>query len=394
LQNTIGHIDITTEQNSALVEKSDREGFVDTPAWRQFFRIVAKVRDEVNDIIEDLRRSAGTGGKKNKVDQPTAEAAIKTLARDAGFGRAAKRTLNQQQEILTQAITLAGRLPSDRKTTAFKVQAQKALQEVARQGREPLSHMPAEDAAELLKGEFQNLRSQIRTAYDFIAAGMAAETLAHEVHPILDRALQNISDAEKGARKAALKEISVNLQGARAYIRLIGKQLTMLNPMLKIYRETKDTIDVVRFVDEYRDYVSARMKETGIELNVVGGRTFHVQLPRGRLMQVIDNLVRNSEYWLKVPSAVRKIPKPEITIEIRKPTIAVWDNGLGVKPELGNRIFEMFVTDKSKEDGRGLGLFITKEILMRYGCDIELDEQTNAYGRRFRFVVDLAAAAS
>jgi signal transduction histidine kinase len=205
---------------------------------------------------------------------------------------------------------------------------------------------------------------------------------------------RNISDAEKGARKAALKEISVNLQGARAYIRLIGKQLTMLNPMLKIYRETKDTIDVVRFVDEYRDYVSARMKETGIELNVVGGRTFHVQLPRGRLMQVIDNLVRNSEYWLKVPSAVRKIPKPEITIEIRKPTIAVWDNGLGVKPELGNRIFEMFVTDKSKEDGRGLGLFITKEILMRYGCDIELDEQTNAYGRRFRFVVDLAAAAS
>ena len=26
---------------------------------------------------------------------------------------------------------------------------------------------------------------------------MAAETLAHEVHPILDRALQNIGDAEK-----------------------------------------------------------------------------------------------------------------------------------------------------------------------------------------------------
>jgi len=31
VQNTVGHIDITTEGNSALVEKSDREGFVDTP---------------------------------------------------------------------------------------------------------------------------------------------------------------------------------------------------------------------------------------------------------------------------------------------------------------------------------------------------------------------------
>jgi signal transduction histidine kinase len=236
-------------------------------------------------------------------------------------------------------------------------------------------------------------RSIAITRACLVSAGMAAETLAHEVHPILDRALQNISDAEKGARKAGLKEISVNLQGARAYIRLIGKQLTMLNPMLKIYRETKDTIDVVKFVDEYRDYVSTRMKEAEIGLNVMGGRTFHVQLPRGRLMQVIDNLVRNSEYWLKVPSAVRKTPKPEITIEIRKPTITVWDNGLGVKPELGNRIFEMFVTDKSKDDGRGLGLFITKEILLRYGCDIGLDEQINAHGRRYKFVVDLAAAA-
>ena len=194
-------------------------------------------------------------------------------------------------------------------------------------------------------------------------------------------------------RKAGLKDASLSLQGARAYVRLIGKQLTMLNPMLKIYRETKDTIDVMKFVDEYRDYVSDRLEGAGITLNVVGNRTFHVQLPRGRLMQVIDHLVRNSEYWLKVPSAMRKTLNPEITVEIRKPTITVWDNGLGVRPELGNRIFEMFVTDKDKGDGRGLGLFITREILMRYGCEIAFNEEMDLHGRRFKFVVDLAAAA-
>jgi hypothetical protein len=53
---------------------------------------------------------------------------------------------------------------------------------------------------------------------------MAAETLVHEVHPILDRALQNICDAERVVRKAGLKDASLSLQGARAYIRLIGKQ--------------------------------------------------------------------------------------------------------------------------------------------------------------------------
>jgi signal transduction histidine kinase len=391
-QNTIGYIDITTRQNSLLVEKSDREGFVDNPAWRQFVGIVSKVRDEINGIAAELRRSAS--GKKPNVDQPTADAAIKTLVREANFGHTAKRTLTQQRGVLAQAIDLAGRLPPDKRTTAFKAQAQKALDEVTRQSRVSLSEVPTRDAAELLKSEFENLRSQVRTAYDFIAAGMAAETLAHEVHPLLDRALRNLSDAEKNARKVGLKDVSVNLQGARAYIRLVGKQLTMLNPMLKIYRETKDTIDVLMFIDEYRDYVSSRIKEARIELTVLGNRTFHVQLPRGRLMQVIDNLVRNSEYWLTVPSAVQKTPKPQIAIEIKRPTITVWDNGLGVRPELGNQIFEMFVTDKRKDEGRGLGLFISREILMRYGCNIELSEQTNAYGRRFKFVVDLATAAA
>lgn len=31
---------------------------------------------------------------------------------------------------------------------------------------------------------------------------------------------------------------------------------------------------------------------------------------------------------------------------------------------------------------------------MRYGCDIALDDETNAHGRRFKFIIDLAAAAS
>jgi len=207
------------------------------------------------------------------------------LPRDAGFGRDAKRTLTQQQDVLTQAIDLAGKLPSDKKTAAFKVQAQKALQEVVKQSRQPISPAPVEDAAELLKGEFLSLRSQIRTAYDFIAAGMAAETLAHEVHPILDRALQNIADAEKVVRKAGLKDRISQPSGRPRVRQVIGKQLTMLNPMLKIYRETKDTIEVMKFVDEYRDYVSGRLEETGITLNVVENRNFHVQLPRGRLLQ-------------------------------------------------------------------------------------------------------------
>jgi C4-dicarboxylate-specific signal transduction histidine kinase len=165
----------------------------------------------------------------------------------------------------------------------------------------------------------------------------------------------------------------------------------MLNPMLKVYRETKDTIDVAKFLSEYKDYVSSRMKEASIELDIVNRKPFHVQLPRGRLMQVVDNLVRNSEYWLQVPAAKRKVSSPQVKIEIGKPFLLISDHGLGIRPELEGRVFEMFVSDKPKDFGRGLGLFITREILMRYGCNISLADDTNSEGRRFRFVIDLSA---
>jgi hypothetical protein len=72
--NTIGHIDITMEHNAALIEKSDREGFVDTPAWRQFFLIATKLKDEINGIVEDLRRAHAVGVKRSGPSSvPTAD---------------------------------------------------------------------------------------------------------------------------------------------------------------------------------------------------------------------------------------------------------------------------------------------------------------------------------
>jgi signal transduction histidine kinase len=136
---------------------------------------------------------------------------------------------------------------------------------------------------------------------------------------------------------------------------------------------------------------SRRMEEEKITLAVNAANPFTAHMPRGRIMQVVDNLVRNSEYWLKTPLARSTISNPKITVELSKPNISVFDNGLGVKPEIEDRIFGMFVSDKPKETGRGLGLFITREILLRYGCDISLSELRNSHGRRYRFDIDLTS---
>jgi len=73
------------------------------------------------------------------------------------------------------------------------------------------------------------------------------------------------------------------------------------------------------------------MTDERISLAVNVAKAFTVHIPRGRLMQVVDNLVRNSEYWLQVPASQSTVKKPKITIDVSKPVISIFDNGLGVK---------------------------------------------------------------
>lgn len=393
--NTVGHIDITSRGNSSLVEKSDREGFVDTAPWRQFLLLAKKLRDEINDIYEALRRGFNDSRKvkTGTAEQaPTPEGAIRTLSSQAKFGQDVRSTLASQQAVLEKATELFTKAKgvSENEARLFKDQTAKALKAIrgfTKQGSAP----SVDSSVELLREEIQALRSQVRTAYDFIAAGMAAETLAHEVHPLLDRASELILKSQRSAQKAALVQASNDLQGARSYVRLVGKQVSILNPMLKIYRETKDTVKISEFLKEYEAYVERRMTDEHISLAVNVAKPFTVHIPRGRLMQVVDNLVRNSEYWLQVPASQSTVKKPKITIDVSKPIISIFDNGLGVKTEIEDRLFGMFVSDKPKDTGRGLGLFITREILLRYGCDVTLSDARNAHGRRYRFDIDLAA---
>jgi C4-dicarboxylate-specific signal transduction histidine kinase len=56
-----------------------------------------------------------------------------------------------------------------------------------------------------------------------------------------------------------------------------------------------------------------------------------------------------------------------------------------------NVLFEPFVSGKPAGQGRGLGLFISRQLLQRDGCDIVLEPDRHDKGRRNRFTVDLRA---
>ena len=79
-----------------------------------------------------------------------------------------------------------------------------------------------------------------------------------------------------------------------------------------------------------------------------------------RLKQIIINLVSNAIKYNKL--------KGEVTIEIFNPVVdkvrvMVTDTGAGITPEQETKLFEPFMRFDEKQEGIGLGLYITKKLI-------------------------------
>jgi len=93
---------------------------------------------------------------------------------------------------------------------------------------------------------------------------------------------------------------------------------------------------------------------------------------RVQLELVVHNLLRN---------ALQATP-PGGTVNIRVGTlpVGVWlevaDTGPGIPSELGDRVFEPFVTTRQGRGGTGLGLAVTRDIVQAHGGTIQLFHNT------------------
>jgi len=63
--------------------------------------------------------------------------------------------------------------------------------------------------------------------------------------------------------------------------------------------------------------------------------------------------------------------------------LEVADDGPGIAPEIRSRLFEPYATTRQVGEGMGLGLAISKKILLDHGGDLELQASSGA-GASFR----------
>jgi two-component system C4-dicarboxylate transport sensor histidine kinase DctB len=110
-----------------------------------------------------------------------------------------------------------------------------------------------------------------------------------------------------------------------------------------------------------------------------------VRAERYRLEQVLLNLIQNAV------EALKEVADPRITVTVGveddRVIVRVSDNGPGVSAEIQDRLFTPFTTDKP--DGMGLGLVISRDIVVGFGGDLLLEPTTS--GATFSIVLPRAA---
>jgi signal transduction histidine kinase len=160
-----------------------------------------------------------------------------------------------------------------------------------------------------------------------------------------------------------------------------GRLLSISESALSFIRQGKsrEPIDICSALQSVRFVLDPMIREKEIEFNVNVQGNCIVEAYAGETRQVLLNIVRNACEAISRPGGHVNVV---IKGEREGVEVVVIDEGVGIEPAVMARIFNFGVTTKGDE-GNGMGLWMVKHILTKYGGDVEVDSGQDK-GTRFR----------
>ncbi|RYC66955.1 sensor histidine kinase [Spirosoma sordidisoli] len=408
--NVIGFVNLRGEINKKLKEKTDREGFVENDYSRNFFLLTSVVRDRINTFIETVRRGyvefrTKQIGDAIGLDVTSYQQSVRLLNSTSQEATKVEQQIGQLSDAVDQAnVTLSqtnealqaeGSTAAAVALTPLLERLRQNLIDADQQIQSTKKVLPRikqiTSVARIIEPRFNELSRQLREFSELASLGLVAESFSHELVNISNRLDLQTQQAEDAASKLSVKEFTAYINAVRSSVGSLRKQLSHLAPSLKYVREKQESVAVKRFMSEqitfYRhNYPTVRFTE------VEPFQEFTIRANKGKLSQIIDNVVLNAIYWVK--SRAEKVPdfQPEVYFASSQQALTIWDNGLGVEPDVEHSLFKSFTTTKTDGSGRGLGLFIVEQLLDTMNSTIALLPERNEHQRRYKFIIDLKNA--
>ena len=171
-------------------------------------------------------------------------------------------------------------------------------------------------------------------------------------------------DMENGETERVKKNLKYIENGIIKMARLLNDTLE-LSRIGRVANPSED-VPFGELVSEALEQTSEQVKSGGVEISVSEGSPA-VRVDRIKIVEVLVNLIENSINYMGDE------PHPRIDIGYRidkdETVFFVHDNGIGIDPELHEKVFELFCKLDRSTKGTGAGLAIVKRIIeVHEGC--------------------------
>ena len=337
----IGYVQIQSDKQSGLIEKSARDGLKENEPfnqlkevtrkviteleWRRFeyrmkaglSRPASKVESDLQGLFsfDELKQSVRTRLNKNAINQTTTDEIIELIDQDAENKNKVVEEIRQVVAIYQGQATLG-----------------KIINVILHEGRHPLNY-------------FKNRISYLRRRYKLF---------------------------QKNKDSVDFEKIMQIVNGFAENSEFLVSLFSKLDPLAAGRRSRKKSFELKKTIKNALSVFESKMKANNISVEIIGPDDFKFSGWSQDIHAIFTNLIDNSLYWI----CETNIPVRRITIQLKMDGNALdyidySDTGPGIEPSLieSEIIFEPHFS--TKPDGTGLGLAIAGEAAERNGLQLK-----------------------
>ena len=355
-QQVIGRV-LIESSHSALGEKTDREGLVGSRTFDALRKILTWV------VHTEMRGLINEADDIELIERREAAKSTNTVSKardrvDAVLARLRKRVGNAATIEIDDLSQSVARLAEQSQNLIDRIEA-------------------VIDEADEERGKFVYLAG----------IGLMTEFIFHE----LERAVSYTMDV---LARGALQNSTI--ESLRDQLKTLHKRIAAFDEMTGEKRQRRASCDLGELVASVLDSHFREFERHGILTEFERpSRPIMVKAVRGMVIQILENLIVNASYWLKQQKRFESefTPNLRVVIDATGRNLTVEDNGPGVIDDRREQIFQPFVTTKPPGQGRGLGLYISRDMAEYHGWRLYMDDAVERVreGRLNAFVLDMGS---
>jgi two-component system sensor histidine kinase VicK len=218
---------------------------------------------------------------------------------------------------------------------------------------------------------------------DFI--NIAAHELRNPIQPIL--ALTEIlrNKAIDNEQRELLDVVVRSVKKLKQLTEDVLDVTRIESQSLQLHKERFNLSEMI--LNAFADFRNQSKNEykDNIKLELVSKEDIFIEADKGRMYQVVSNLLNNAIKFTNEGTIITTVEKKDSYV-----IMSIKDSGTGIDSEIFPRLFSKFAT-KSEIAGTGLGLFISKSIIESHGGRIWAENNKDGEkGATFHFSLPLS----